>query len=220
VGVPRTRRPQGCRMAARTMEEAMALMRRAGVFVYESDFDTNGLLFWLGTNGKTTEYVNPHTSGKVVVTASSVNNGTLEGFIGHAQPDGAHETDREPMSFVAVQFPLPVVVTRYTLRHGWHSGEYRLQNWNFEGSNNGVEWVVLRQHVDDQSLEDEEFSTASWDVNPDSLAFSHFRILQNGENSSGEDELDVGGLELYGHVDAVRSLISMHAVLVCVCSLS
>jgi E3 ubiquitin-protein ligase HECTD1 len=212
------------------MEEAMALMKRAGVFVYESDFDPNGLLYWLGTNGKTTAYVNPHTSGKVVVTASSVaalprpiasiaENGTLEGFIGHAQPGGGHGTQREPMSFVAVQLPLPVVVTRYTLRHGWGSGDFRLQNWNFEGSNDGVEWVVLHQHVNDQSLAARAYSTASWDVNPDSLAFSHFRILQNGKNSSGFDELDMGGLELYGRVDEVSSLISMHAVLACVCSL-
>jgi hypothetical protein len=177
-------------------------MRRAGVLEYESDFDTNGVLFLLGTNGRTTAYVNPHTTGKVVVTSSPITNGTLEGFSGHARPpgDGYNFTTNVAGSFVALQLPLALAVTRYTFRKDAQGGCYALRNWNFEGSNDGVEWVVLRQHVNDQSLAAQQYATASWDVNPDGLAFSHFRIHQTGVNSSGNHYLMMGGLELYGRV--------------------
>jgi len=180
------------------MDAGAEEMRRAGVLEYESDFDTNGVLFLLGTNGRTTAYVNPHTTGKVVVTSSPIESGTLEGFIGHGHPlthGGNNYTNCVAGSFVALQLPLPLAVTRYTL------GAYNvLRNWNFEGSNDGVEWVVLHQHVNDQSLAAREFATASWDVNPDGLAFSHFRIHQTGVNSSEQHYLMMGGLELYGRV--------------------
>ena len=35
---------------------------------YASDFDQNGLLFYIGSAGGTRDYVNPHVSGDVVVT--------------------------------------------------------------------------------------------------------------------------------------------------------
>lgn len=35
-------------------------------FSHTSDFDTNGILYWIGTNGKTAaEYTNPHSTGLV-----------------------------------------------------------------------------------------------------------------------------------------------------------
>jgi hypothetical protein len=187
------------------MDAAADEMRRAGVLEYESDFDTNGVLFLLGTNGRTTAYVNPHTTGKVVVTASSVhpNQGTLEGFIGHERPvthGGCNYTSNVAGSFVALQLPLPLAVTRYTFRNDAYGASNALRNWNFEGSNDGDEWVVLRQHVNDQSLAAQPYATASWDVNPDGLAFLHFRIHQTGVNLKGNHLLMMAGLELYGRV--------------------
>jgi hypothetical protein len=187
------------------MDAAAEEMRRAGVLEYVSDFDTNGVLFLLGTNGRTAAYVNPHSTGKVVVTSSPISSGTLEGFIGHGRPPvthgGSNYTTNVAGSFVALQLPLAVAVTRYTLRLDAQGARHVLRNWNFEGSNDGVEWVVLRQHVNDQSLAARKFATASWDVNPDGLAFSHFRIHQTGVHLDGNHFLMMGGLELYGRVD-------------------
>ncbi len=39
---------------------------------YASDFDQNGLLYYIGSAGGTRAYVNPHVSGDVVVTWSSI----------------------------------------------------------------------------------------------------------------------------------------------------
>jgi hypothetical protein len=192
------------------MDAAAEELRRAGVLEYESDFDTNGVLFLLGTNGRTTAYVNPHTTGKVVVTSSPINAGALEGFIGHGRPrgNGGNYTTNVAGSFVALQLPLAVAVTRYTLRHGQFGARHVLRNWNFEGSNDGVEWVVLRQHINDQSLAEQHYATASWDVNPDGLAFLHFRIHQIGVNSSGYHHLMMAGLELYDRVGFAPGTVS------------
>jgi hypothetical protein len=61
---------------------------------------------------------------------------------------------------------------------------------------------VLRHHVNDTSIAAQQYATASWDVNPDGLAFSHFRIHQTGVNSyrSPSHHLMMAGLELYGRV--------------------
>ena len=175
------------------------MMQGRRTWEYESDFDTNGLLYWLGTNGRTTPYTNPHATGKVVVTPSSHYRGSTEGFIEHSHPTSSVCTANVEGSFVTVQLPMPMVLHRYTLRHGYDDASWSLRSWNLEGSNDGTEWVVLRQHVGDTSL-NSGWATASWDANPDRLAFSHFRILLTGPHSSGSPSIDMAGLELYGQV--------------------
>jgi hypothetical protein len=103
---------------------------------------------------------------------------------------------------VAVQLAMRFALDRYDLRHGNNTQLRVLRNWNLEGSNDGVEWVVLRRHVNDTSLAERAHSTASWEVNnPDSLAFFRFRIITTGLNSWGDHCLLIMGLELYGRVD-------------------
>ena len=165
-----------------------------------------GLFRWVGSNGGTTEYVNPHTTRKVIVTASSLSHEscTLEKFIQHTPPGGRewNSTNNEPGSWVAVQLAVAVALRRYDLRHSNNHGGWVLRNWNLEGSNNGVEWVVLHRHVNDTSLAATAHSTASWEVNnPDGLAFSRFRIIMTGPNSSRSHSLWMMGLELYGRVE-------------------
>jgi hypothetical protein len=192
-------------------------MRCKGVFESAgTDFDTNGVLHWLGTNGGTTAYANPHTTGKVIVNSSSVfEGGAVEWFIGHAPPPSS-DTSRGVTnscvdatgSFVTVQLPADIVLNRYTLRHGMNYKYHVLRNWNLSGSANGVDWVVLHQHVNDVSLAAAPSSTASWDVNPDGLAFSHFRIIMTGPNFNGNQMLSMGGLELYGRVGLTPGTVS------------
>ena len=52
-------------------------------FIYHSDFDTNGILYWIGTlYGKGNNWTNPHALGLVTVTSSGVENGSsVEEFV-------------------------------------------------------------------------------------------------------------------------------------------
>jgi hypothetical protein len=187
------------------MDVGAEMLRRMPPRVRVSDFDENGILNFLATSGGTTAYVNPHTSGRVIVTASSIYaGGTAEGFIGRLPPttnSGYNVTNNAAGSWVAIQLPLPVILTMYTLRHGSPQPGCELRNWNFEGSNDGVAWVVLRMHANDASLAERAHSTASWDVDSGGRAFSRYRIHSTGTDSSRHHFLAMGGLELYGSVE-------------------
>jgi E3 ubiquitin-protein ligase HECTD1 len=54
-------------------------------FTHERDFDDNGIIYWIGTNGgTTTEWVNPAQVGLVVVSSSEGKNlpyGRLEDIL-------------------------------------------------------------------------------------------------------------------------------------------
>lgn len=96
----------------------------------------------------------------------------------------------------------------YTIRHGGtylsincdpsgNSKADALRNWTLQGSNDGKNWVLLRRHVNETAL-NSNFATASFEIPSCSQSFRHFRILQTGHNSSGNNFLSISGFELYG----------------------
>ena len=82
-------------------------------FTYARDFDENGIIYWIGTNGKTvTDWVNPASVGLVVVTSSegkSLPYGKLEDVLSrdaaalncHTNDDKYVTTKREVKSFIS-----------------------------------------------------------------------------------------------------------------------
>jgi hypothetical protein len=52
-------------------------------FVFVSDFDNNGVLGLLATNGNTEDYTDPHTAGRIIMTTSGIGASTLQGFMSH-----------------------------------------------------------------------------------------------------------------------------------------
>ena len=101
---------------------------------------------------------------------------------------------------VDLGFGRALQVDHYCLRHGNNYERYILRNWNLEGSNNNIDWTVLREHKDDRSLAEEAYSEGDWDVNSaaSNSPYRFFRILQTGPNSSGNHHLICCGIELYG----------------------
>ncbi len=58
------------------------------------------------------------------------------------------------------------VPTAYSLRHARGYGRSALRTWQFQVSKDGVNWETLREHSDDQSL-NEPGSTATWKIEYD-----------------------------------------------------
>jgi E3 ubiquitin-protein ligase HECTD1 len=169
---------------------------------YQSDFDTNGMLYWLGTKGGTQPYVNPVDSNAVTDTASSQQDFAAGRFVQH-QSDGQNNyTADKPNSWMAVALGggAQAKVTRYCLRHGCSGSYYVLRHWDLEASTDGRAWTTLRSHRNDESLAEAGYSTAGWAVEGGKGAFSHFRIRQTGKNSNGGDTLACAGIELYGEL--------------------
>ena len=55
-------------------------------------------------------------------------------------------------AWFAVDLGLRVVPTAYTLRHSRGYGRSALRNWSFQVSKDGKDWITLRTHTNDTSL--------------------------------------------------------------------
>jgi hypothetical protein len=165
-----------------------------------------GVIQYLATHGNTVPAENPHTTGEVVAAMSSIDededdDGDPSRLV--MQPhdwDTCNSTKNEPNSWVSVDLGKgrSLVPSDYCARHGRGDSWCRLQSWNFEGSNDGISYTVLRAHKNDNSLPAREFSVAAWKVEGANQAYRYFRIRQTGKNSSTYHLLCCAGIELYG----------------------
>lgn len=182
------------------------LGRGGKTFAYTSDFDTNGVMYYLGSHGKTQAFSNPCMAGFVTVTCSDLAN--------DSEPVSAavgRETVRcvsKPVKnswFCFELRNLTLCPTMYTLRHYSSWDTECLRSWVLEGSLHGVSWEPLVIHKNDGKLEGKG-SSASWPISVDGR-YRFFRIVQTGRNSNNNYYLPLSGFELYGTLfsDAVPS---------------
>lgn len=201
-------------MAAATNEYCQRMIGQVFAHAGE-DFGGDGILYHIGTRGGTQSYVNPAVNGDVGVEVSSPHIiGKDTDVVEHLEPK-YNRTDSIPGSWVAIRMPFAVIPHRYSLRHGRDDSNYVLRNWVLEASVTGEAetWTVLVEHVNDESLANRMFSTASWDISmPDKYivnAFVYFRIRMTGQDSSQGHYLHVGGLELFGQVSGTPGIVRL-----------
>ena len=123
-------------------------------FRFESAFDTSGILHHIGTRGGTAAYRNPHALGEVVASSSSLASGeTLEHFVQHAHATPVNNC----FKINAIRGWLGVDLGEgrslcpnyYCLRSDFFN-RFKLRNWELQGSDDGIEWTVLRRHQGDE----------------------------------------------------------------------
>jgi hypothetical protein len=172
-------------------------------FQYASDFDQNGLLYYIGSAGGTRGYVNPHVSGDVVVTWSSIQAGRVEYFVNYQFNNQYCYTKDIPGSWMMVDLGATQSISpnHYSLRHDDNSCQY-LRNWVLEGKMDDSDtsaWVVLREHVNDASINGVG-ATCSWPVTNVGInqSYRYIRIRMTGVNKYGHRHLICSGIELYG----------------------
>ncbi|KAL3982231.1 HECT-domain (ubiquitin-transferase) family protein [Acanthocheilonema viteae] len=173
-------------------------------FTYTNDFDDKGLIYWLGTNGKTVaEWTNPASVHVVFVTSSD----------GERLPYGHHEdilsrealnchTSDDKNAHFTIDLGVYFYPNTYTLRHARGYGRSALRNWLLQGSHNGRIWDVLVVHENDASL-NYPGSTATWPIvcSEGKGPYRYIRIAQNGKNASNQNHyLSLSGFEIYGDV--------------------
>ena len=171
--------------------------------MFESNFDTNGVLHYIGTQGGTRDYQNPRTSGDVVVSWSSIELGTVDLFVQHRHANAVNScTKNVANSWMQVDLGQNRTLrpTYYCLRNSNNSAN-ALRNWRLEGSNDGQTWTTLRNHANDTTLAAQSMSEANWSVENCGVCNRFFRIFQYGKNSGDEDFLMCAGIELYGDLE-------------------
>ncbi|XP_043269545.1 E3 ubiquitin-protein ligase HECTD1 isoform X3 [Venturia canescens] len=179
-------------------------------FQYQHDFDENGVIYWIGTNAKTSaEWVNPGQYGLVVVTSSdgrSLPYGHLEDILSRDPSALNCHTNDDKRAWFSIDLGVWLIPSAYSLRHARGYGRSALRNWLFQASKDGINWTTLNTHVDDCSL-NEPGSTATWTLEPpgdETQGWRHLRLQQTGKNASGQTHyLSVSGFEVYGEVTGV-----------------
>jgi E3 ubiquitin-protein ligase HECTD1 len=179
-------------------------------FKHSYDFDENGIIYFIGTNGKTSsEWVNPAQYGLVSVTSSDGRNlpyGRVEDILSRDSSALNCHTNDDKKSWFSIDLGLYVIPSAYTLRHARGYGRSALRNWYFQMSRDGTTWTTLYTHSDDTSLNDPG-STSTWPIetSPDEYqGWRHVRIQQAGKNASGQTHyLSLSGFEIYGQVTGV-----------------
>lgn len=179
-------------------------------FKHSYDFDENGIIYFIGTNGKTSsEWVNPAQYGLVSVTSSDGRNlpyGRVEDILSRDPAALNCHTNDDKKAWFSIDLGLYVIPSAYTLRHARGYGRSALRNWYFQMSRDGITWTTLYTHSDDTSLNDPG-STSTWPIEtpPDEYqGWRHVRIQQAGKNASGQTHyLSLSGFEIYGQVTGV-----------------
>eukprot|EP01006_Ploeotia_vitrea_P049935 TRINITY_DN67395_c8_g1_i1.p1 TRINITY_DN67395_c8_g1~~TRINITY_DN67395_c8_g1_i1.p1 ORF type:complete len:1605 (+),score=973.64 TRINITY_DN67395_c8_g1_i1:233-5047(+) len=190
-------------MAGAVMRQPLP-MRDGLQFRYESDFDQNGILYWLGTRKFTAPWRNPAETGIIEVRSSPLASQSMPAWAAAGRECVRCVT--VPKKGTWFEFDLKglyVIPTAYTLRHYSSWDTEALTQWKFEGSIDGKKWKTLTQHKKDKSLT-HKGATATWVVKGISKSYSMFRILQTGKNSNKHWYLALSGFELYGTVWSFR----------------
>jgi len=184
-------------------------------FTYEYDFDENGVLYYLGTLGKSNTYKNPHDIGQIKVFASSLGRGRLADFVGREVVN--LRSLNEPFSFFGVDLgeDRTLVPNSYSI---WNrnSSSHVMLGWQLEASNDRVNFNVIDTRIfissDPKINNDMEKErnllkipgcTSTWGIDhqlsinfPNGFRF--FILKQIIKNSSGAYNMALSGFELYG----------------------
>ncbi|GAM17293.1 hypothetical protein SAMD00019534_004680 [Acytostelium subglobosum LB1] len=168
------------------------------LFEYNYDFDNKGIIYWIATMGLKEKWSNPHQSGRIKITSSSVDKGFHHDIV-ELSPS-AFWTKDVPASWVTIDLGpnRSVIPMYYTIRHGFFKSD-SLRTWDFQGSVHGEHWTVLKRHTNDASL-NLKYATHTWQIPGVTTAYRYFRILQTGKNSNNRNFLLLGGFEIYGEL--------------------
>ena len=169
-------------------------------FVYENDYDGNGVVYWVGTKyGTEKKWKNPSKRGLIRVDSSGWGTDNIDAMV--AKEACREFSENIVGAWASIEFVDGVTVrpTKYTLSHETASHYLCLRSWVFEGSNDGAKWTAIREHSNDKSLW-RKGQSHSWDTPNADGYFNRFRVRMTGGNSEGSWQLCAHALEIYGFV--------------------
>ena len=185
-------------------------------FKYKSDFDHNGALYYLGTQGLTKKYENPHKLKLIKAFGSSLLSGNFYDFVGRKFTNLS--TENEENSFFGIDLGPERYLkpTSYSIKNR-DSDTNVLLCWNFQGSNDKINFEILDKRIfmseKDEKLNDQTRkcrhmlkkprTTSTWGISKSIRekypnGFRYFLLKQIGKNSSKNYNLAISGFELYG----------------------
>jgi hypothetical protein len=177
--------------------------------IHEKPFDKNGLFTFLGTSKK--KYENPSILRLVTVSCDTLSSFGNKPFslIG-AECTNFYTDTKDPNQEISVLISLEpsqyqLRPNYYSLRNALKVYDNALRNWKLEGSTDGTEWKLLKEHENDESIETKSGFAFSWPLETDEF-FSKFKITSTGSQADEEDDKNItfGGIEFYGTLRKVK----------------
>lgn len=168
---------------------------------YQSDGDTNGVCYWIGTNYGTEAWVNPHAAERVVVSKSGASNADLN-FVERMVDRIANDvgTNNQPNSWIKIDLGITnkLTINYYSLRGrtGQYNDNYP-RNWKLQGSNDNSSWIDLDTQSNNIAISGQGI-WVSIPVSNQAVGYRYLQILQTGLTSSDASFLSLGEFEFYG----------------------
>lgn len=172
-------------------------------FVYESDFDTNGILYYIGTDfGVKDCHENPYDTGKILIQATSGyynitgsscdGRNTLSDILQRTQYDSrvcCTATGNDNNFFILDFQDISVFTTHVTLACSYSPNTY-CSNFDYFGSIDGEGWFKIASMISNSK------NIVNFDVESENNNyFRYFKI-----KSTNSCQLLLGGWELYGSI--------------------
>eukprot|EP01120_Amphizonella_sp_Union-15-10_P010313 TRINITY_DN4110_c0_g1_i1.p1 TRINITY_DN4110_c0_g1~~TRINITY_DN4110_c0_g1_i1.p1 ORF type:complete len:282 (+),score=26.06 TRINITY_DN4110_c0_g1_i1:162-1007(+) len=154
-----------------------------------------GIIGWIATNCGQEEWQNPHKLGRVKVHSPTLSKGNWATLVDKESAE--IWTQDMPNMWFSIDLRRLILPSAYSLRHGGNWKADAIRTWDLQGSVDGVNWVTLRRHTNDSSL-NSPFAVHSWTLPETKEAYRHFRIFQTGRNSSNRNFLVISGFEFFG----------------------
>eukprot|EP01084_Bolivina_argentea_P142515 250369_1 len=180
-------------------------------FIYESDFDTNGIIYYLGTNFGSEIFKNPSLCERNLINIKGAKKETLQswkhllnferrlcrGFY----IDSNFNENEYGNAWLMVDFGNNLLIkpTHYTIDHCDKLDFEMMKNWNLEGSIDGIKWNVIYKHENDEWIDKSKFAK-TWKLNTDNY-YNKFRIIITDKSDTKyRSSLRIRRIEFYGHV--------------------
>eukprot|EP01084_Bolivina_argentea_P141234 248204_1 len=170
----------------------------------EYNKETNGLLYWIGTNGKTESYSNPLETKQIDVRSSALKDpckkSSVIGLQGPIQYCISVAIQEDESVFFLIDLKDNwIKPTHYAWRNYVYGHMYWNRKWNLEGSHNsGKDWIVIdKQNNNDQLKGKGKIVAFKIDHNINNTAFNQFRV-SSVKLSDGYSQFACSGFEFYG----------------------
>eukprot|EP01084_Bolivina_argentea_P049295 90677_1 len=167
-------------------------------------FFKDGIIKAIGTNYGKSQFINPVISGEIAI------NSNFNPFSGKINNITGRINDNIDNYFIAtctsgkncwfsVNFGgCKIKPVSYSLKHDKYN-DYYMRDWNLEGSNDGINWTILKQHKNDTTI-NEANKIFGWKIDECDQTYKIFRVNMTGRNAKGEWWLHCAGFEICGHL--------------------
>ena len=166
----------------------------------------HGILHYLSTRNSI--WMNPADFGTIRLTAGPDEwRGPISAICGRQCV--LSSSRGTPNAWFAVELVVNVVLTHYSLRHGWCNGDGAMTSWNLLASSDGEEWTVIDRRERETALARGGYAHATWPVVACPPA-RFFKVQMVGSHLQGRYYMYCCGFEIYGRVDGQTDADSSH----------